>query len=111
MEEERGAVRSMSEHEGVGFLQVSSIDLGLLSVELAVVTWRDVEGVEPIQVSSMDSGVSLVELEGGARGCCCREEEKWKQHYQDGYHGNELHKLKISSVLPTLSHCVYISIT
>ena len=30
------------------------------------------------------------------------ERERWKDD-ENGYHGNELHKLKMSSVLPTLS--------
>ena len=40
---------------------------------------------------------------GEAGGCCCREVERWKEYDEDGYHGNEWHKLKLSSVLPTLS--------
>ena len=113
MEEEPGVVRSMSEGERVDwFKQVSSMDFGFRSVELVVlvVARRDVGGVK--QVSSMSLGLRFVEVVeggagelegGGARGCCCREEEKWNQ---DGYHGNELHKQKKSSLLPTLSRYV-----
>ena len=40
----------------------------------------------------------------GAGGCCCREVERWKEDDENGYHGNELHKPKIFSVLPTPSY-------
>ena len=29
--------------------------------------------------------------------CCCIEVERWKENDEDGYHGNELHQLKMSS--------------
>ena len=29
--------------------------------------------------------------------------ERWKENDESGYHGNKLHKLKMSSVLPTLN--------
>ena len=29
--------------------------------------------------------------------------ERWKENDENGYHGNKLHKLKMSSVLPTLN--------
>ena len=122
IEEDRGAVRSKSEDERVGwFWQVS---LGLQSV--AVVIWWD---VELVQVNSIDFGVSLLELragvlEGGAgvlRRTVVPSDPRLKMRrwvgwfwqvssidlqlitsswilllvetYQDGYHGNGLRKV------------------
>ena len=32
--------------------------------------------------------------------------ERWKENDENGYHGNKLHKLKMSSVLPTLNFII-----
>ena len=40
------------------------------------------DGVGPLEAG--DGAFGGVGAVGGARGCCCRGEEKWKQ---DGYHG------------------------
>ena len=48
-------------------------------------TGREVEGPESVEIAAV-------------------EVERWKENYENSYHGNELHKLKMSSVLPTLSY-------
>ena len=57
-------------------------------------------GVAPLEAGAGDVAFGGVGTLGGARGCCCRGEEKWKQ---DGYHGYHLFSSSYTKLLKFIS--------
>ena len=93
------------EHEVVaGGIHVISIGIGVYVVVSSVAGAGgalDVVGAGgALDVVGAGGALDVVGAGGGewiagAGGCCCREVERWKDD-ENGYHGNELHKLCFS---------------
>ena len=81
------------EHEVVaGGIHVISIGIGVYVVVSSVAGAGGALDVVGAGGALDVVGAGGGEWIAGAGGCCCREVERWKDD-ENGYHGNELHKL------------------